>query len=46
MKQSLERILKNEGTGEKFHFMSTICMILLFITFWGISFYVLVNSLA
>lgn len=46
MKQALERLVKKEGTQEKFHFMSTVCMILLFLAFWGVSFYVLVNSFA
>jgi hypothetical protein len=46
MKQALQRLLKNEGGAEKFHALSTVFMILLFLTFWGVSFYVLVNSLA
>lgn len=46
MKQALERIVKKDSTHEKFHLMSTIMMILLFLTFWGVSFYVLVNSFA
>ena len=46
MKQAWERIVKSEGNQEKFHLMSTILMIVLFLTFWGVSFYVLVNSFA
>lgn len=46
MKQALERIVKKEDTREKFHLLSTMLMILLFLAFWGVSFYVLVNSLA
>lgn len=46
MKQAFGRFLKKEDTREKFHLLSTIMMILLFLTFWGVSFYVLVNSLA
>jgi hypothetical protein len=47
MKQVLQRLLvANEETHEKFHLSTTIFMIILFLTFWGVSFYVLVNSLA
>jgi hypothetical protein len=46
MKQALERIVTKEGAGDKFNFMKTVMMILLFLTFWGVSFYVLVNSFA
>lgn len=46
MKQALERMVKRESTQEKFHFLSSVMMILLFLAFWGVSFYVLVNSLA
>jgi hypothetical protein len=46
MKQALERIVKKNSTQEKFHLLSTVMMILLFLAFWGVSFYVLVNSLA
>jgi len=46
MKQSLERILKSAENTEKFHALSTIFMIVLFLDFWGVSFYVLVNSFA
>jgi hypothetical protein len=46
MKQALERIVKKESTQDKFHLLSTVMMILLFLAFWGVSFFVLVNSLA
>lgn len=46
MKQALQRLLKAEDRAEKFHIFSTAFMILLFLTFWGVSFYVLVNSFA
>lgn len=46
MKQAIERLVKKEGAHEKNHILSPIMMILLFLTFWGVSFYVLVNSLA
>ncbi len=47
MKQVLQRLLvAHEETHDKFHMGSTLFMILLFLTFWGVSFYVLVNSLA
>ena len=46
MKQMLHKIMIAEKTHDKFHFGSTIFMILLFLTFWGVSFYVLMNSLA
>jgi hypothetical protein len=46
MKQVLQRLLVADDTREKFHLSTTIFMILLFLTFWGVSFYVLVNSLA
>lgn len=46
MKQSLQRLLKAENGAEMFHNLSTVFMILLFLAFWGVSFYVLVNSFA
>jgi hypothetical protein len=46
MKQVLQRLLTRDDNSEKFKFMSAVYMILLFLTFWGISFYVLVNSFA
>lgn len=46
MKQVLQRLWVKDETRENFHMGTTIFMILLFLTFWGVSFYVLVNSLA
>ena len=46
MKQAWQQLLRKAETGEKFHRLSTVFMILLFLTFWGASFYVLVNSFA
>lgn len=46
MRQALERLVKKDSVQEKFHLLSTVFMILLFLTFWGVSFYVLVNSFA
>ncbi len=46
MKQMWQKIMVAETTHDKFHFGSTIFTILLFLTFWGVSFYVLLNSLA
>lgn len=47
MKQVLQRLLvAQEQTHDKFKLSSTLFMILLFLMFWGVSFYVLVNSLA
>jgi hypothetical protein len=43
MKQVLQRLLKREE-GEKFHAISAVFMILLFLTFWGASFYILLNT--
>ncbi|MGZ3838466.1 MAG: hypothetical protein ACXVMS_06240 [Flavisolibacter sp.] len=47
MKQVWQRLLTaRDDNAETFHMGSTIFMIVLFLTFWGVSFYVLVNSLA
>ena len=46
MKQAIDSLFKREATHDGFHLGSTIVMILLFLTFWGVSFYVLLNSLA
>ncbi len=47
MKQMLQNILKDkDANSEKIQMASTVILILLFLTFWGVSFYVLVNSLA
>lgn len=47
MKSVFERLFEaKDEAREKFHLSTTIFMVLLFLTFWGVSFYVLVNSLA
>ncbi|MDQ6609983.1 MAG: hypothetical protein M3Y85_09210 [Bacteroidota bacterium] len=46
MKQVWQRLLARTQTGEKFQMLTTVFMILIFLTFWGVSFYVLVNSFA
>ena len=46
MKQAFERLLRSNDRTEKFQSLSTVFMILLFLAFWGVSFYVLVNSFA
>lgn len=46
MKHAIERLINKEKKGDKFHLSATVYMILLFLTFWGVSFYVLVNSFA
>lgn len=46
MKQVLQRLVQKDQNHDNFHLSTTIFMILLFLTFWGVSFYVLVNSLA
>ena len=47
MKQVWQKLVGAASeTHEKFHLKTTILMILLFLTFWGFSFFVLVNSLA
>ncbi len=46
MKQVMQRLLRAENGTEMFHSLSTIFMILLFLAFWGVSFYVLVSSFA
>jgi len=47
MKQVWQRLLvAQDDTRERFHLGTTLFMILLFLAFWGVSFYVLVNSLA
>ena len=46
MKQALQRLLTGDEQVGKFHMFSTVFMILLFLAFWGVSFYVLVNSFA
>jgi hypothetical protein len=46
MKQVIERLLTKDEAREPFHLPTALFMILLFLAFWGVSFYVLVNSLA
>lgn len=46
MKQVLQRLLKAEDRTERIQNLSTVFMIMLFLTFWGVSFYVLLNSFA
>lgn len=46
MKQVIERLIQKENKKDSFHFSTSLYMILLFLTFWGVSFYVLVNSFA
>ncbi|HEX2609243.1 MAG TPA: hypothetical protein VHK91_17800 [Flavisolibacter sp.] len=47
MKQMLQRlVVSKDESREAFHLPTTLFMILLFLTFWGVSFYVLVNSFA
>ncbi|HEU0110330.1 MAG TPA: hypothetical protein VFQ73_05605 [Flavisolibacter sp.] len=46
MKQMWTRLFLTRNESDKFQLKSSILMILLFLTFWGVSFYVLVNSLA
>ena len=46
MKQVIERLIQKENKADKFHLSTSLYMILLFLTFWGVSFYVLVNSFA
>jgi hypothetical protein len=46
MKHAIERLIKNQSKGNGLHISTTVYMILLFLTFWGVSFYVLVNSFA
>jgi len=46
MKQVLQRLVQRDQSHDNFNLSTTIFMILLFLTFWGVSFYVLVNSLA
>jgi cytosine/uracil/thiamine/allantoin permease len=48
MKDVLKRISAagNNHTHDGFHLGMTIAMIILFLAFWGVSFYVLLNSYA
>jgi hypothetical protein len=47
MKQSIIRLLDNAGKDKsKSGLRSALLMVLVFLTFWSVSFYVLVNSMA
>ncbi len=47
MKQSWKRVLEQtEVKAEKINLHTALFMIFIFLAFWGVSFYVLVNSLA
>lgn len=46
MKQVLQKILRAEDANEQSGILPTVLMILLFLTFWGASFYVLLSSFA
>lgn len=46
MKQMWQRLFVGDEKTEGFHLRSTIFMVLAFLAFWGVSFYVLINSLA
>ncbi len=47
MKQTWKSLWEDKETNsETFHLGSTIFMVLAFLAFWGISFYVLINSIA
>jgi hypothetical protein len=47
MKQLWDRLsVQTDDTRERFHLGTALFMIVLFLAFWGVSFYVLVNSLA
>jgi len=46
MKQAIEKLLVKTENGEKLQNGSTMFMILLFLAFWSVSFYVLINSMA
>lgn len=44
MKQVIARLLKPGEENEKFHILSPVLMILLFLAFWGVGFYVLLTT--
>jgi hypothetical protein len=46
MKTVMKRLSAGANSHEGFHLGMTIVMILLFLAFWGVSFYVLLNSYA
>ena len=47
MKSVLERLSEaKDDTQDQFQLSTTLFMVLIFLTFWGVSFYVLLNSFA
>lgn len=46
MKDVMKRMSEVNGSHEGFHMGTMIVMILLFLAFWGVSFYILLNSYA
>ncbi|WP_165871526.1 hypothetical protein [Flaviaesturariibacter flavus] len=46
MKQVLKQMNAVNESHEGFHLGTTIMMILIFLAFWGVSFYILLNSYA
>ncbi|RYD95999.1 MAG: hypothetical protein EOP50_07195 [Sphingobacteriales bacterium] len=46
MKDVMKRISAVNESHEGFHIGTTIMMIVLFLAFWGVSFYILLNSYA
>ena len=46
MKDVLKRMSAVNESHEGFHLGTTIMMIILFLAFWGVSFYILLNSYA
>lgn len=46
MKQAWQRLVANADTQERTQFLSAVVMITIFLAFWGVSFWVLINSFA
>ncbi|GAB4091600.1 hypothetical protein GCM10028786_05260 [Flaviaesturariibacter terrae] len=46
MKDVMKRMSAVSESHEGFHLGTTIMMIVLFLAFWGVSFYILLNSYA
>jgi hypothetical protein len=46
MKEVMKRMSAVNESHEGFHLGTTIMMIVLFLAFWGVSFYILLNSYA
>jgi hypothetical protein len=46
MKEVLKRMSAENESHEGFHLGAAIMMIVLFLAFWGVSFYILLNSYA